>query len=89
MKLAYTRAMVHAALGGRLDAVKTEPDPVFGLPVPTSLPEVPAEVLRPRDTWKDRSAYDAQAKKLAEMFRKNFEKFGDFASDAVKSAGPR
>jgi phosphoenolpyruvate carboxykinase (ATP) len=89
MKLAYTRAMVHAALGGALDSTETETDPVFGLGVPTSVPDVPPEVLRPRDTWRDRAAYDAQARKLAEMFRKNFEKFGSLASDAVKAAGPR
>jgi phosphoenolpyruvate carboxykinase (ATP) len=89
MKLAYTRAMVHAALGGKLDDVKTETDPVFGLAIPTAIPDVPTEVLRPRGTWKDGSAYDAQAKKLAEMFRRNFEKFGGLVSDAVKAAGPR
>ncbi|MFN2564015.1 MAG: phosphoenolpyruvate carboxykinase (ATP) [Gemmatimonadaceae bacterium] len=89
MKLSYTRAMVHAALGGKLDAVKTEADPVFGLAIPTAIPDVPADVLRPRGTWQDPTAYDAQAKKLAEMFRKNFEKFGSLVSDAVKGAGPR
>ena len=89
IKLAYTRAMVHAALGGTLDSVKTETDPVFGLTVPRSIPDVPPDVLRPRDTWPDPKAYDAQGKKLAEMFRKNFEKFGALVSDAVKAAGPR
>jgi phosphoenolpyruvate carboxykinase (ATP) len=89
MKLAHTRAMVRAALGGALDAVPTETDPVFGLRVPTAIPDVAADVLRPRDTWRDTAAYDAQAGRLAEMFRKNFEKFGSLASDAVKAAGPR
>jgi phosphoenolpyruvate carboxykinase (ATP) len=89
IKLPYTRAMVHAALGGTLDAVKTETDSIFGLTVPTEIPNVPTEVLRPRDTWPDPTAYDAQARKLAEMFRKNFEKFGGLVSEAVKKAGPR
>jgi phosphoenolpyruvate carboxykinase (ATP) len=89
IKLPYTRAMVHAALGGELDSVATRADPVFGLTVPTEVPGVPPEILRPRDTWPDPTAYDAQAKKLAEMFRKNFEKFGGLVSDAVKAAGPR
>jgi phosphoenolpyruvate carboxykinase (ATP) len=89
MKLGYTRAMVHAILRGDLTSGATEVDPVFGLSIPTAVKDVPAEVLRPRDTWADKSAYDAQAKKLAEMFRKNFEKFGSFATEAVKAAGPR
>ena len=89
MKLGYTRAMVHAALGGRLDAMPTITDPVFGLAVPTSVPGVPAEVLRARDTWADPAAYDAQATKLAEMFRKNFEKFDGRVSDEIRQAGPK
>jgi phosphoenolpyruvate carboxykinase (ATP) len=89
IKLSYTRAMVHAALGGKLESVKTEAHPIFGLMVPTRIPDVPEEILRPRDTWPDPQGYDSQANKLAEMFRKNFEKFGALVSDAVKSAGPR
>jgi phosphoenolpyruvate carboxykinase (ATP) len=89
MKLAHTRAMVRAALGGQLDGVATETDAVFGLAVPTSVPEVPAEVLRARDTWPDAAAYDAQARKLAEMFRQNIEKFGGAVSAEIKAAGPR
>ena len=88
MKLSYTRAMVRAALEGKLDAVAMETDPVFGLSVPTAIPGVPGEVLRARDTWQDKAAYDAQAKKLAEMFRTNFEKFGS-VDEAIRSAGPK
>ena len=88
MKLSYTRAMVHAALGGDLEGIHTNPDPVFGLHVPESVPGVPAEVLNPRDTWPDKAQYDAQAKKLADMFRDNFAKFGSVA-ESIKSAGPR
>jgi phosphoenolpyruvate carboxykinase (ATP) len=88
MKLAHTRAMVHAALGGALDGVKTRTDPVFGLAVPQAVPNVPMEILDPRATWSDAGAYDAQAKKLAEMFRKNFEKFGSVAAK-IRDAGPQ
>jgi len=88
IKLAHTRAMVTAALGGSLDAVKTEPDPVFGLGIPLEVRDVPSEVLHPRRTWSDPAAYDAQARKLAEMFRKNFERFGEVDS-AIKNAGPK
>lgn len=88
MKLGYTRSMISAALDGSLDSVATKADPVFGLAVPTAIPNVPAEVLDPRGTWSDGAAYDAQAKKLAEMFRTNFEKFGN-VSENIKSAGPK
>jgi len=50
---------------------------------------VPGEVRSPRDTWPDGDAYDAQARKLAEMFRQNIEKFGDQVDDRIKSAGPK
>ncbi|MDB4905743.1 MAG: pckA [Gemmatimonadetes bacterium] len=89
MKLAYTRAMVDAMLTGELEKAKTETDPVFGLAIPTSISGVPAEVLKPRGTWSDGAAYDTQAQKLAGMFRENFKRFGDFASDSVKAAGPK
>jgi phosphoenolpyruvate carboxykinase (ATP) len=89
MKLAHTRAMVRAALAGELNDVETTPDPIFGVHVPNSVPGVPDEVLTPRETWKDRDAYDAQAKKLAGMFRDNFEKFADSVSEDVRQAGPK
>jgi phosphoenolpyruvate carboxykinase (ATP) len=89
MNLAYTRAMLRAALSGRLDKVKGTPDPVFGLAVPAHVPDVPDDVLQQRGTWKDPAAYDAQAKKLAGLFRKNFEKYADDVPQSVREAGPR
>ena len=89
MALGYTRAMVRAALGGKLDNVRTGTDPVFGLAVPTGVPGVPDAVLDPRSTWQDPARYDAQAAKMAGMFRDNFAKYADQVSDAVKRAGPR
>ena len=88
MKLAHTRAMVSAILRGDLHNAKCDVDPVFGLPIPTQIRDVPPDVLRPRDTWSDKAAYDAQARKLADMFKQNFEKFGG-AAVAVKNAGPK
>jgi len=89
MKLGYTRAMVRAVLAGELDGVATYTDELFGLAVPTEVPGVPAKVMRPRETWSDAAAYDAQARKLAEMFRKNFEKFGTNVDARIAEAGPR
>jgi phosphoenolpyruvate carboxykinase (ATP) len=88
MKLAHTRAMVTAVLSGALDKGTFAKDPVFGIEVPTSVPGVPSEVLTPRSTWADGAAYDAQAKKLAEMFRKNFEAFAAQVPSSVAEAGP-
>jgi phosphoenolpyruvate carboxykinase (ATP) len=89
VKLSYTRAMVRGALTGKLTEVPTTEDAVFGLHVPQTCPDVPAEVLKPRDTWEDPKAYDEQAKKLAVMFRENFSQFADDVSQEVLGAGPR
>ncbi len=88
MKLAHTRAMLRAALSGSLDKVKFTKDPVFGFEVPTSVPDVPSAVLSPRGTWADPAAYDAQARKLATMFRENFQQFRSEVPDAVAKAEP-
>ncbi|HEY7293125.1 MAG TPA: phosphoenolpyruvate carboxykinase [Vicinamibacterales bacterium] len=89
MKIGYTRAMVRAALAGQLDGVAYAKDPVFNLDVPMTCPEVPAAVLNPRSTWTDAAAYDAQALKLARMFRENFKVFETEVSAEVLAAGPR
>jgi phosphoenolpyruvate carboxykinase (ATP) len=88
MKLSYTRAMVRALLDGALEGIPFAPDPVFGLQLPAAVPNVPTEVLDPRQTWKDGTAYDAQAKKLAGMFVDNFKKFGQVDA-AITAAGPK
>ena len=89
MKIAYTRAMVHAALDGGLNDVPTIPDPNFAIAVPTACPDVPADVLNPRNTWADKAAYDTQARKLAAMFAENFKTFSDQVSPEVRAAGPK
>jgi phosphoenolpyruvate carboxykinase (ATP) len=88
MTLAYTRALLRAALAGELAAARFSPDPVFGLLVPEACPGVPAEVLRPRATWPDPAAYDAAARRLAQLFRDNFARFTAAAPDGVRRAGP-
>jgi phosphoenolpyruvate carboxykinase (ATP) len=89
MKLKYTRAMITAALEGALDNVAYEQHEVFGLAMPTSCPDVPTEILNPRNTWKDTGAYDSKANELAEKFVANFEKFKDFASEEIMAASPK
>jgi phosphoenolpyruvate carboxykinase (ATP) len=89
MPIDQTRSMVRAALDGRLDDVPTEVDPVFGVAVPTSCPGVPAEVLRPRDTWSDPAEYDAMASLIAGMFDENFSQYADRMPAEVGVAGPR
>lgn len=74
MKLAHTRAMIRAALAGALDDVPMAIDPIFGLARPLECPDVPAEVLDPRQTWADGTAFDAQATKLRELFDANYAK---------------
>ena len=88
IKLEYTRAMVHAALAGELDAAPTYTDPIFGLHVPTYVAGVPDAVLRPRETWGDARAYDAKARDLASRFIANFKRFEDAPAEVIAS-GPR
>jgi len=89
MKLRFTRAMITAALEGKLDNVNFETHEVFGLAMPTECPDVPVELLNPRNTWTDKAAYDAKANELAEKFVNNFEKFKEFANEEIMNAAPR
>ncbi len=88
IKLRYTRAMIGAALSGRLDEVSFSEHPVFGVSMPESCPDVPADLLDPRRTWSDPEAYDLQAARLARMFRENFAPFGQRVAPAIAAAGP-
>lgn len=89
MKLSYTRAMITAALEGKLNQVDFKPHPVFGMDIPVECPGVPAEILDPRSTWEDKTAYDQKAKFLADLFIKNFEKYKDGVSAEVLAAAPK
>src|SRR5437667_1219837 len=89
MKLGHTRAMVRAALSGTLDSVRFMPDPIFGVLVPESCPGVPAELLRPKNTWKNSADYDTRAKQLAGLFQNNFKQYAAQAPEAVRQAGPK
>ena len=89
MKLSFTRAMITAALEGKLDNVSFEAHPVFGMMMPTECPNVPTEILNPRNTWTDKGAYDAMAKNLAGQFVKNFEKYASGANAEILAAAPK
>jgi len=88
VKIKYSRAMVTAALTGKLDIVQYRHDDLFNLDIPTECPDVPKEILDPKNTWTDHDSYDLSAKKLAQMFVDNFKKFKD-VSPEIKDAGPK
>ena len=89
MKLKYTRAMVTAALAGELNDVEYELDPIFNLNIPKSCPNVPAEILNPRNVWTDKAKYEKSAKALAKKFQENFaKKYPDMPAN-ITNAGPK
>jgi len=89
IKLGFTRAMVKAVLSGALHNAATQPHPIFGFSVPQSCPGVPDEIMNPRETWKDKAAYDRKARELAAMFEKNFSENASDAPEEIKKAGPK
>lgn len=89
IKLKYTRAMITAALLGQLDNVDYIQHPIFGLHMPVSCPDVPSEILDPRNTWSNREDYDRKAQQLAGLFIRNFEKFASAASEEIMNAAPK
>lgn len=89
MSLPHTRALITEALNGNLSKVQFEAHPVFGVLMPTSCPNVPAEILNPKNTWANKDEYDAKANELAAAFNKNFEKFADKAEKAILEAAPK
>ena len=89
IKLSYTRALITAALNGDLEKVKFETLPIFNLHLPTSCPNIPSEILNPRNTWKNKDAYDSKANELAKSFVKNFEQYANAANKEILSAAPK
>jgi len=89
IKLRYTRSMITAAMKGQLDNIEYKTHQVFGLAMPTVVPDVPTELLHPRATWSSTEAYDATANKLAAAFVKNFQKYADNASPEILAAAPK
>jgi len=89
MKLKYTRAMITAALENKFNNIEFENHPVFGVAIPKECPNVPAEILNPRNTWADKNAYDAKAKYLGGLFIRNFEKYANGVSEEVFGAAPK
>ena len=88
MKLSYTRSMITAAIEGKLDNVNYETLPIFELEIPTECEGVPSEILNPRKTWDDKTAYDEKANSLAKQFVENFKQFEAETSEEILSAAP-
>ncbi len=89
ISLKYTRAMITAALSGKLDNVEFITHEVFGLSMPTSCENVPSEILNPKNTWSDKAAYDEKANQLANEFINNFKQFEDSANEEIMAAAPK
>ena len=89
MSLKHTRRIINAVLNGELETVPFEEEPFFGLMIPTDVPDVPREILNPRQTWSDMAAYDAKAIELAQMFKANFAKFADRANPDIVAGAPK
>ncbi|MDM8518886.1 phosphoenolpyruvate carboxykinase (ATP) [Anaerolineales bacterium HSG6] len=88
LSLKHTRSIIDAIHDGTLNDVEYVTDPRFGLDVPTSCPNVPSEVLTPKNTWADGAAFEDQAQKLAQLFVDNFEVYKAGSSEAIINAGP-
>lgn len=88
MKLKYTRAMITAALNGELDNVNYHNHAIFKMAIPESCPNVPGEILNPRNTWEDKNLYDAKAIELAQKFKANFVQFESYANDEILAGAP-
>ena len=88
MKLAYTRKMLSEALAGNLDRIEYSEDPFFGLSMPSNVTGIPSDILNPRNTWRDKEAYDKKANELAKMFTENFNQFKKQAAKEILEAGP-
>ena len=88
MSLPHTRTIIDAVLSGRLDDAEVTEDPLFGFLIPKHVEGVPDEVLIARNTWADKAAYDVAARKLAESFVKNFQKFPETSAE-IRNAGPK
>lgn len=88
IQIKYTRAMLTAALDGRLDNIEYEKEPYFNLIIPKECPDITSEILNPKNTFSDKNAYDEGAKKLANMFIENFKEYESSADENIRQAGP-
>lgn len=88
IKIAWTRTLLHAALDGKLAKAEFVKDPIFNLEIPKEVPGIPKDILNPRQTWADKAAYDAHAKRLADLFKENYKPYSAMLPKAVSESGP-
>jgi len=89
MKLKLTRSLITAALENKFESIKFNSHDVFNILVPESCPEVPSEMLDPKNTWENKEEYDDIANKLAKAFVENFNNFKDFANEEILAGAPK
>ena len=88
ISIKFTRLMISSILNGNIDSAEYESDPIFGLSIPKSIKNIPDEILNPKTSWTDKDAYDREALKLSELFKSNFEQYGESISH-LKEYGPK
>jgi len=88
ISIKHTRALLNAALEGKLDEVEYTIDPFFGFEIPQQCPGVPEEILMPKNTWENKESYEKKAKELSEEFKEKFKQYEPVVSNEVKKAGP-
>jgi len=89
IKLKYTRAIIDAIHNNSFENMEMIEEPVFGFKIPTSCPDVPHELLIPKETWVDKKGYDNTLKKLADLFKNNFKKYEKGVNKEIVDAGPK
>ncbi len=89
IKLNYTRAIISAALSGKLNMAQYETMPIFNFEIPTLCEGVPSEILNPKNTWTDKAAYDEKLRSLAEQFRNNFKEYAYGSGEEILAAAPK
>jgi phosphoenolpyruvate carboxykinase (ATP) len=89
IKLSHTRALIKAALENKFAETDFETHDIFGFAMPKACPNIPSQLLNPRNTWNDQNAYEEKANYLAGLFIKNFEKYGNDVTDDIVAAAPK
>ena len=85
--ISHTRTLIQNVIDGKLSTVPHRIDPYFGLAIPTVCPDVPQEILLPKNTWADKQAYDQTAHLVMKRFEVNFRQFANDVDESIPVVG--